>query len=333
MGNDLKFKRMREHGYDMRARRIWVTGYGGFMGSHLVEMLESRGENVLASYYKPAKDINNNVPTTKVIECDIRDRKKVQYLIDEFNPAKIFHLAAQSYPTSSWDDPWYTIETNIIGTINILEGLKVRQSDCLFLNACSSAQYGYVAEEDIPVGEGHTLKPLHPYGISKVAQELLAYQYYVNFGIKTINVRIFNTTGPGKLNDVCSDFTRRLAEIEKGLCTRNILRIGNTSTRRAITDVRDMIRAFDITLDRGTIGETYNLSGDCIYGIMDLVGILRELVDFKFDIWQDPALMRPADEPIIFGSTEKFRGATGWRQEIPLRTTLTDMLEYWRRIL
>ena len=168
------------------------------MGVHLVDMLKSKGEEVLSTYFRPTTDITDVLSNSMTMECDVRDQKRVFGLLTEFKPQRIFHLAAQSYPTASWDDPWYTIETNIIGTINIFEGVKKLGLDCIILNACSSAQYGFVAKEEVPVMEGHSLKPLHPYGVSKAAQEMLAYQYYSNFGIKSISVRIFNTTGPEK---------------------------------------------------------------------------------------------------------------------------------------
>jgi nucleoside-diphosphate-sugar epimerase len=311
----------------------WVTGAAGFMGDYLVEMLVSKDHEVLATYYRPTTDVKNIDRRARIEECDIRDRKRVKALLSGFEPDRIFHLAAQSYPTVSWEDPWYTIETNVIGTINIFEGIKELKLDCKILNACSSAEYGFVSQEEVPLKEGHLLKPLHPYGVSKVAQEMLAYQYFANFGIKSISMRIFNTTGPRKVNDVCSDFTKRLVEIEKGKNPEKKLRVGNTKTKRAITDVRDSVRAFQLALDKATIGETYNLSGEKVYEIGEIIEILRGLVGFNFELFEDPSLMRPTDEPIIYGNSEKFKKVTGWKQEIPLKITLRDMLDHWRRVL
>lgn len=315
----------------LETMRVWVTGFGGFMGTHLVGTLQNKGEEVLATYFKPIHDVRQAALGTRVIECDLRDRNKVNSLLCEFRPSKIYHLAAQSYPTISWDDPWYTIETNIIGTINLFEGLKKLGWDCKILNACSSAQYGFVTEDEVPIVESHSLKPLHPYGVSKVAQELLAYQYYENFGIKSVSLRIFNTTGPGKVNDVCADFTQRLAELERHANLHKKLRVGNLKAKRALMDVRDAVRAFDLILDKAAVGEAYNLSGETVYEMGEVVDILRGLVDFDFEVWQDPALMRTTDEPIIYGSSEKLKRETGWKQEIPLQDTLKDMLAYWRR--
>jgi GDP-4-dehydro-6-deoxy-D-mannose reductase len=313
--------------------RTLITGYGGFMGVHLVEMLLGKGEELLSTFFRPTLDIDNVHPGCRSAECDLRDNKMVWSILEEFRPQRIYHLAAQSYPTVSWDNPWYTIETNVIGTINIFEGVKKIGEDCTILNACSSAEYGLVTEEETPVLESHSLKPLHPYGVSKAAQEMLAYQYFKNFGIKSITVRIFNTTGPRKINDVCSDFTRRLIEIEKGVNPKKELRVGNLKTRRAITDVRDTLRAFILAMDKATAGEIYNLSGETVCSIQGIVDILRTLVGFEFSVWQDPELMRPTDEPIIYGNSNKLKKETGWKQEIPLRDTLRDMLDYWRKVI
>ncbi|HRD67640.1 MAG TPA: GDP-mannose 4,6-dehydratase [Candidatus Competibacter sp.] len=313
--------------------KVWVTGYGGFMGVHLVDLLEKKNEDVLATYFRPTTDLRSSRPRGRVEECDIRDQAKVNTLLKEFRPEKIFHLAAQSYPTTSWEDPWYTMETNVIGTINLFEAVKQAGLDCKILNACSSAEYGFVTEDEVPVREDHALKPLHPYGVSKVSQEMLGYQYFKNFNIKSIAVRIFNTTGPGKINDVCADFTQRLVKMRKGIKAGKQLRVGNLETRRAIIDVRDVVRAFDLSLDKATIGEVYNLSGNRVYAIQEIVDILHRLTGFDFELWQDPKLLRPTDEPIIFGDSRKFQQETGWQQEIPLEKTLGDMLVYWEKIL
>lgn len=303
------------------------------MGVHLVDLLEKSGAEVLSTYYYPDGTASVARPRGRVLECDVRDRAKVRSLVTDFRPEKIFHLAAQSYPTVSWEDPWYTLETNVIGTTNIFEAVKAAGIRCRILNACSSAEYGFVTEQDVPIREDRALRPLHPYGVSKVAQELLAIQYFENFGIDSVSVRIFNTTGPGKVNDVCSDFTRRLVEIEKGIDSSKTLRVGNLDARRAITDVRDVIRALDLTLERATAGETYNLSGTTVYRIRDIVEMLKSMVNFEFELRQDPVLMRPTDEPIIFGDSSKLNKEIGWRQEIPLETTLRDMLHHWRKVL
>jgi len=313
--------------------KVWITGGGGFMGVHLAKYLLDKDYEVLSTYYRPTTDIRGIDSRARVEECDVRDKEKVFQLMQEFMPDKIFHLAAQSYPTVSWEEPNYTAEANIIGTTNIFEGVKKFNSECKILNAGSSAEYGFVNPDEVPVKESHSLNPLHPYGVSKVAQEMLAYQYFKNFNLKPITIRIFNTTGPRKVNDVCADFTKRLIEIEKGINNDKRLRVGNLKTKRAITDVRDLIRAFDLALDYGEIGMTYNVSGEKVYEIGEIVEKLRKLVDFEFGLHIDSKLIRPTDEPIIFGDNYKFKCKTNWRQEIKLEKTLKDMLDYWRGVL
>lgn len=313
--------------------KIWITGAGGFIGQHLTDLLVKQGHKVLATYFHPTTNIKELNPEAEIQECDIRDKEKVFHLIRKFQPDKIFHFAAQSYPTVSWENPWYTIETNILGTTNIFEAVKTLKPDCKILNAGSSGEYGFVKEEEVPIKESQPLNPLHPYGVTKLAQEKLAYQYFKNFNIPSVTIRIFNTTGPKKVDDVCADFTKRLIEIEKGIKREKKLIVGNLETRRAITDVRDTIRAFILALDKATPGETYNVSGEKVYKMSDIVDILRTLVDFEFETEASPSLLRPTDESIIYGDSTKFKQETGWQQQIPLQQTLKDMLDYWRQVL
>src|SRR3989338_9382 len=313
-----------------KEKKAWVTGAGGHMGQHLTRFLLDKGYRVLATYYKPTTDINDLPKEAQIKECDIRNRNLVKKFMKEFQPDEIYHLAAQSYPTVSWENPWYTIETNVLGSINIFEDVKELKLNCKIMNACTSGEYGFVNEDQTPIKESMDKKPLHPYGCSKLCQEALAYQYYKNFGIHILTFRIFNTTGPHKVNDVCADFVQRLITMEKDTTKERILRTGTLETRRAITDVRDLIKAFHIGLEKCPPGEVYNLSGEHVYKIEEIVELLRKLVNFKFEQWTDPKLLRPTDEPIIYGDSTKFKSITGWKQEIPIEQTLTDMLNFWR---
>lgn len=147
-----------------------------------------------------------------------------------------------------------------------------------------------------------------------------------------MTIRIFNTTGPKKINDVCSDFTKQIVLMEKGF-QEPILRVGNINTKRAITDVRDLIEAFWLAVHKCDFGERYNVSGERVYLIKDIIEILRELTNIKFELYEDQSLMRPTDEKIIYGDSTRFKGKTGWSQNIDIRTTLRDMLDYWRKNL
>jgi nucleoside-diphosphate-sugar epimerase len=195
--------------------------------------------------------------------------------------------------------------------------------------ACSSAEYGAsLTPENVPISENTILLPLHPYGVSKVSQDLLSYQYFVNDKIKCIRARIFNTTGPRKINDVASDFAKRAVMIERGEI--QTMRVGNLETKRAITDVRDLIQALLLLSDQGEMGEVYNISGQNVYQIKDIIPIIENKIGKRINIEHDPSLIRPTDEPIIFGDSTRLKNKTGWQQSYSLEQTIGDMIDYFR---
>ncbi|MFN0274752.1 MAG: GDP-mannose 4,6-dehydratase [Chitinophagales bacterium] len=314
---------------------ILITGACGMVGSHMVDVLHTEGRHhVIGTYHNPTTDINDINGKADLVACDVRNYEKVLQIITNYKPQKIFHLAAQSYPTVSWEKPVETMDINANGTIHVFEAVKsVRKQDQgydpVVVVACSSAEYGLsLTPENTPVKETAALLPLHPYGVSKVAQDLLSFQYFQNDKIKCIRARIFNTTGPRKVNDVVADFTMRAVDIEKGRMKK--LRVGNLSTKRAITDVRDLVSALLLLSEKGTWGEAYNISGDKVYQIKEIIPIIEETIGMKVETEVDPALLRTTDEPIIFGDSTKLKQDTGWRQTYELKTTISDMIGYLR---
>lgn len=318
---------------------ILVTGAGGMVGSHMVEKLHCLGNNVIGTYYKPTTDIKEIPVDIKIIECDVRYPETMEKIIYKYKPEQIYHLAAQSYPTVSWERPYETIDTNIKGTISVFEAIKkVRNMidkgyDPIVVVACSSAEYGETLNElpgdEIYVKETAELKPLHPYGVSKVGQDLLSFQYFMNDKIRCIRARIFNSTGTRKVNDVTSDFTYRAIMAERTGEYR--LRVGNLNTRRAIMDQRDLVNALMLLAEKGTPGDVYNISSEYIYKMSDIVKLIEEELGCKFEIDVDTALLRPTDESVIVGDITKLKRDTGWKQEITMKQTIKDMLEYWRK--
>jgi GDP-4-dehydro-6-deoxy-D-mannose reductase len=200
------------------------------------------------------------------------------------------------------------------------------------VSACSSAEYGHVADSDMPVSEEHSLRPLHPYGISKVCLDLLAREYFLDYKIPAVNIRLFNTTGPGKTNDAPSDFVRQLVRIKKGL-QAPIIEVGNLKPRRAFLDVRDTVRGFYLAAMKGKRGEAYNLCADRTYPIHEVLQTAIRLSGVKAEIRPVARLMRPSDEKIIFGSTQKIRKDTGWKPLNGIEQTLQSMLDYWQAAL
>lgn len=318
--------------------KILVTGAGGMVGSHMVEVLHKQGEEVIGTYYKPTIDLTEICSDIKMIECDVRYPQSVEEILIKYQPDQIYHLAAQSYPTVSWDRPYETIETNINGTIAIFEAIKkirkmfTKEYDPIVVVACSSAEYGetlnQLEEDEVYVKETALLQPLHPYGVSKVGQDLISQQYFINDHIRCIRARIFNSTGTRKVNDVTSDFTKRAAIAER--TGKYELRVGNLSTKRAIMDQRDLVSALMLLANKGTAGEVYNISSEYIYKMSDIVEMIEEQIGHKLHIKVDPELLRPTDEKIIVGDVTKLKKDTGWYQVIPMKQTIIDMLNYWR---
>lgn len=315
---------------------ILVTGAGGMVGSHMVETLQQRGDTVIGIWHKNRKNIDQITLPIQFVQCDLRYGYGLDGLIMENLPVQIYHLAAQSYPTISWMSPVETIDVNINGTVAVFEAVKKARKyidpayDPIVVVACSYAEYGETLNEleDPYVLETAALKPLHPYGVSKVGQDLLSYQYFMNDHIRCIRARIFNSTGTRKVNDVTSDFTKRAAEARKTGVYE--LRCGNLETKRAIMDQRDLVHALMLLAEKGRAGDVYNISSEHIYEVEEIIKIIELQIGHELKRKVDPTLFRPTDERIIVGNVEKLKADTGWMQEIPMERTIADMLEYWR---
>src|SRR5208337_711082 len=230
--------------------------------------------------------------------------QRVTQILNQHQPTHIFHLAAQSLPTVSWADPIRTFESNIMGSLHLFEAVRHLKRRPVVISACSSAEYGNVPTSAIPVTEKQPLRPLHPYGISKVCLDLLAREYFLDYSIPAVNVRLFNTTGPGKTNDAPSDFVRQLVGIKKGL-QPPVIEVGNLKPRRAFLDVNDTVRGFYLAATKGKRGEAYNLCATQTYQMSELLETAIRLSGVEAEIRPAAHLMRPSDERIIFGSTQK----------------------------
>lgn len=316
--------------------KVLITGAGGMVGSHMAERLAAEGCETLGTYYRPSVSLTELDPEIPLIECDVRYPQSVEKILTDFRPDWIFHLAAQSYPSVSWERPYETLETNIGGTAAVFEGVKAvrRMSDASYdpmvVVACSSAEYGesFQLSGGSRVREDAPLLPLHPYGVSKVGQDLLAFQYFRNDRIRCIRARIFNSTGVRKTGDVTSDFARRAVLAKRA--GNPAVRTGNLDTRRAILDQRDLVEALLLLAGRGRPGEAYNICGETVCTAREILEMIGEQLNFPLRPEIDPLLLRPSDEPLIAGDVAKLRRDTGWRQKYSLEQTVADMLEYWQ---
>ena len=308
-----------------------VTGATGFIGSHLLEFLQAKGWNLVGTY--PEREANPplKLPNLRLVPCDLSDGRQVNGLLQRVEFTHVFHLGAQSLPTLSWKDPISTFESNIMGSLYLFEAIRHMKRPPVVISACSGAEYGHVQPSAVPVTEEHPLRPLHPYGISKVCLDLLAQGYSRDFNIPTVNLRLFNTTGPGKTNDAPSDFVRQLVRVKKGL-QPPVVDVGNLKPRRGFLDVNDAVRGLYLAAMKGKRGEAYNLCADRPYEIRELLRTAIRLAGVKVRIEPCSHLMRPSDEKIIFGSTRKFLRDTGWKPRKTLDQTLAAMFEYWERV-
>ena len=309
-----------------------VTGAEGFIGSHMVKYLQGRGWTVVGMHGSEVSTSFPKLPGLRFEQCDLRNGQRVTQILARYQPTHIFHLGAQSLPTVSWADPVRTFESNIMGSLYLFEAVRHMRRPPVIVSACSSAEYGNVPASAIPVKEEQPLKPLHPYGISKVCLDLLAREYFLDYKIPAVNIRLFNTTGPGKTNDAPSDFVRQLVRIKKGL-QPPVIEVGNLKPRRAFLDVQDTVRGFYLAAMRGKRGEAYNLCASRTHHIHEVLQAAIRLSGVKADIRPVSRLMRPSDEKIIFGSTQKFRKDTGWTALNSIEQTLQSMLEYWQAVV
>jgi len=308
-----------------------ITGAEGFIGSHMVHFLHAKGWNVVGSYLSGSVSFPR-LPNTRFVHCDLRNGQRVTQLIAESRPTHIFHFGAQSLPTVSWADPVGTFESNIMGSLFLLEAVRRTERRPVIVSACSSAEYGLVPASAIPVVEEQPLRPLHPYGISKMCLDLLAQEYFQDFKVPVVNVRLFNTTGPGKVNDAPSDFVRQLLRIKKKQ-QAPVIEVGNLKPRRAFLDVNDTVRGFYLAATKGKRGEVYNLCARRTYRIQEVLRTAIRLSGVKAKVQPAAHLMRPSDEKIIFGSTSKLRKDTGWKPLYSIEHTLDSMMKYWESAL
>jgi len=311
-------------------KTAFVTGSEGFIASHLVKFLEAKGWNVIGGYLSHEDKPVSNGANLSFVQCDLRNGQRVTQLLREYEPTHVFHLGAQSLPTLSWADPVSTFESNIMGSLHLFEAVRHMKRPPVVVSACSSAEYGNVPPSAIPVSEEQPLQPLHPYGISKVCLDLLAREYFLDYRIPAVNLRLFNTTGPGKTNDAPSDFVRQLVRIKKGT-QEPVIEVGNLKPYRAFLDVNDTVRGFYLAAMKGKRGEAYNLCAATAHRIGDVLKTAIQLSGIKVEVRQAAHLMRPSDEKIIFGDTRKFRRDTGWSPSRSIQQTLQSMLDFWER--
>ncbi|MFH1756088.1 MAG: GDP-mannose 4,6-dehydratase [Candidatus Latescibacterota bacterium] len=313
--------------------RVLITGITGFAGSHLADYcLERGGVDIygIVRWRSRTENIEHFQNKIKILECDLRDATSTRDVIEEIQPEYIFHLAAQSFVPTSWRAPTESLTTNVLGELNIFEAVRKIGLKCRIQLAGSSEEYGMVYENEVPITEDNPLRPLSPYGVSKVAQDLLGYQYFMSYKMDIVRTRSFNHTGPRRPPVfVCSDFAKQIVDIEKGL-KEPVINVGNLDAKRDFTDVRDTVKAYFLALEKGKSGEVYNICSEKCWSIREVLDMLVAKSNKEITVKIDKARLRPSDVPLLLGNCSRFKKDTGWVPEIPFEQTLEDILDFWR---
>jgi GDPmannose 4,6-dehydratase/GDP-4-dehydro-6-deoxy-D-mannose reductase len=314
--------------------RALITGITGFAGSYLAEhLLAQPGVEVFGwkRWNSPLDNLAAVLDRLTLADVDIADPYAVRQGLEEVRPDRIFHLAARSYVPASFRAPHDAIRVNVLGTLALLEAVRHSGLDPL-VHICSSSEvYGQVLEADLPIHEGTPLRPQSPYGVSKVAEDLVSYQYYVSYGLRIVRSRAFTHVGPrGRDLVVMPAFARQIAELELGFRKEQVIRVGNLGSVRTFADVRDIAAAYWLLTEHGTVGEVYNIAGRYTCTIGEMLDTLLALSDVRPRIEVDAQLLRPSDVTRQVADIGKFERATGWRPQVPFDRTIREVLDYWR---
>ncbi len=311
--------------------RVLITGAGGFVGRHLSEHI-SRVQpraRLTGTTFFPSETVHDAVTDQQLI--DLKDYQRVLDLLARCRPDAIYHLAAQAFVPRSFEDPWETLENNIRAQLNIIRACLELQIRPRILIVSSAEIYGAVQAGQLPMNEETAIRPTNPYSVSKVAQDMLALQYYLSHDLPLMRARPFNHIGPGQ-NDrfVAPAFALQIAAIEEGQRDA-VIYVGNLTARRDFTDVRDIVRSYHMIAEKGKAGEAYNIASGRARSIRHLLDILLGLTEIEIDVRVDPSRLRPVDVPEIRGDASKLQRDTGWKPELTFEDTLRDVLADCRR--
>lgn len=306
--------------------RALITGVGGFVGPHLVAALRRETTWELFGLCRHPGASEGYAP----IGVDLLDRARVAAAVAEIAPTHVFHLAAQSHVPTSHDDAGATLVNNIVGQVNLLDACRVLPEPPRVLIVGSAEEYGLVRAEEMPLDEAQPFRPTSPYAVSKVAQDLLGWQYFVSHELPVVRVRPFSHIGPGQSDRFAIPaFSRQIAEIEAGRAAP-VVRVGNLEAQRDFLDVRDVVRAYYLALTRGTPGAVYNIGSGVPVRLQAMLDLLLSLSPARVEVATDPARLRPSDVPVLAADSGALRAATGWQPAIPLEQSVRDILEWWR---
>jgi GDP-4-dehydro-6-deoxy-D-mannose reductase len=306
--------------------RILITGISGFVGRHLAQHLLDAVPHAELHGTTLQQSSSQAIPHVRYHALDLRDAGAVHKVLSDVQPEQIYHLAAQAFVPRSFEDPWDTLENNIRSQLNIILACLSLEIKPRLLVVGSAESYGLVKPEDIPIREDTPLCPSSPYSVSKVAQDMMGLQYYISHQLPIIRVRPFNHTGPGQDERfVVPAFAMQIARIEQGL-QEPIVKVGDLSAQRDFTDVRDVVRAYRLVVERGALGEVYNIASGVSYSIRSILDRLCSYSTVPITVEIDPARMRPTALPVLRGNINKIQEAIGWQPTVSFDQMLNDVL-------
>jgi len=306
---------------------VLITGAGGFIGSHLAELCLARGWEVIGTVHESPGNLEPILDRIVAHRCDVLDAERLRRVLAANDISAVFHLAASSLPLRSWEQPRATFETNVVGTQVLLDAVRAERPAATVVVMGSSSEYGAVEPSAVPIPEDAPLAPLHPYGVSKVAADLLAAAYARAYALRIIRVRPFFVIGPRKVGDLCSDVARAIVSAERS--GAGSIKVGTTAPTRDFLDVADAAEALLACATKATAGDVYNVCSGTGTTVAEVVERLAALARVALRIVEDPARLRPADEPILVGDNRKLV-ALGWQPTVSLDTSLARILDYWR---
>ena len=311
--------------------RILVTGAAGFVGRHLVRLLKSCGHTIYGTSF--SKGTTERVPDARIFRCNIRDAARLRAIVRRIRPHRVYHLAAYSSVVNSFRDFRNVYETNFWGTFNVLEAVRQEAPKARVLVVGTGQCYGSVKPSQLPVTESQALSPQSPYALSKAAADLLASQYHQRFGLHIIRARPFNHTGPGQSPEfVCSDWARQIASADLRL-SPPILSVGDLTVRRDFSDVRDVVRAYVLLLEKGRPGEAYNVGSGRTTPVRQIVKLLMGFSPLPIRVSVQSHRLRPGEARTLYGSNHKLMRHTSWKPKYNLETTLRDLYVHWKEVL
>lgn len=308
-----------------------IIGGNGFVGKHLVKHLKNDKHWDVYITKRGQNPINTKVDGE--FNLDILNKEEIKEVIKKVSPDYVFHLAAQSSVAVSWENPLLTVDVNIKGTINLLDAIRECEVSPRILIIGSGEEYGYILPDEIPIPENNLLRPGNIYAATKVAQNMISKVYTDAYKMDIVLVRAFNHIGPGQSPlFVVSDFCKQIVEIKKGI-RKNIIKVGNLSAKRDFTDVRDVVKAYSLLIEKGKKGETYNVGSNKAIAIQDILNKIIKISGIEVKVIIDSEKLRPVDVPVIEADTRKIKSDIGWEKEIDIDKTIKDTITYWENNL